>query len=105
MLRISEVQATKHSVVLRLEGAINGEWLDELARVVATHQATSKAIQLDLSDVSTVDMAAMEYLRRTIGVDYTIARASMLLAELITPQQDDTALDTDGDRFMGTDLP
>ncbi|QDU56684.1 hypothetical protein Pan181_28940 [Aeoliella mucimassa] len=94
-----------HSVVLQLEGAINGEWLEELARVIATHQAASKAIQLDLTGVSKVDMAAVEYLRRTIGVDYTIARASMLLAELITPQQDDTALDTDGDNLLDTEFP
>lgn len=86
MLRISEVEPTDDSVILLLEGALRGEWLDELIRVSSSHQAAGRTVGLDLSGVSAVDANATDYLRTGVDVEFTIARASDLLTQLIETQ-------------------
>lgn len=91
MLRISESELTGHSIVLRLEGAIRGEWLVELVRVSSMHVAAGRSVQLDFSGVSTIDSAAAEFLERAAGTKISVIHASKILTELIEQQGDRNA--------------
>lgn len=86
MLRITEVEPTDDSVVLLLEGALRGEWLNELVRVASSHHAAGRSVGLDLLGVSAVDAEATDYLRAGANAEFAIARASGLLTQLIDPR-------------------
>ena len=55
MLKISQTGKANHSVTLKLEGRVVGPWVGELRRVCETLLSESRALKLDLADVTFAD--------------------------------------------------
>ena len=55
MLRISQTGKTEHPCTLKLEGQVVGPWVDELRQIGESILAESRALRLDLNDVSYAD--------------------------------------------------
>ena len=81
MLRISEVTGEHSTWTLKVEGKIRGPWVDELSR--ACDENSSKKLSLDLSEVTFVDAAGVELLRKLLQRGVTLAACSGLVAELL----------------------
>ena len=55
MLKISQAGKANHSVTLKLEGRVVGPWVGELRQVCETLLSESRALRLDLADVTFAD--------------------------------------------------
>jgi ABC-type transporter Mla MlaB component len=55
MLKISQAGKANHSVTLRLEGRVVGEWVGELRQVCELVLREGRKLKLDLTDVSFAD--------------------------------------------------
>ena len=55
MLKISQARKANHSVTLKLEGRVVGEWVGELRQVCETLLSEGRALKLDLADVTFAD--------------------------------------------------
>lgn len=56
MLRISRIQLPDEAVTIRLEGRVQGPWVEELRRACEPLLAAGRGLILDLTDVSFIDM-------------------------------------------------
>jgi hypothetical protein len=63
MVRIS-IQEQSNSVVLRVEGSLREPWVAELERVWHSNRGLYKHVSVNLENVSYVDDAAKDLLRR-----------------------------------------
>ena len=86
MLRISHESTTVAQVTVRLEGEINGRWVDELRRecdrVLVGAMADEKRLVLDLANVSSIDAAGVA-LFRALAARLVVTNCSPYLAELL----------------------
>jgi anti-anti-sigma regulatory factor len=63
MFKITQ-DASKFDVIrVRLHGLFTGDYVSEVEKVLALNDAASKRVALDLTNVTFVDRAAMEFLR------------------------------------------
>lgn len=86
MLRISHESTTAARVMVRLEGEINGRWVDELRRVcdraLVGAVADERRLVLDLANVSSIDPAGLA-LFRELATRLVVTNCSPYLAELL----------------------
>jgi ABC-type transporter Mla MlaB component len=62
MLKISRIGAADHSVTLKLEGRVAGQWVDELSRICELVLGERCQLKLDLADVSFADTSGVSLL-------------------------------------------
>jgi len=55
MLKISQAGTPNHFVTLKLEGRVVGPWVEELRRICEPILTESRALKLDLAEVSYAD--------------------------------------------------
>jgi hypothetical protein len=83
MLRITQVNGHDATPTLRLEGALRGPWVGELARVCCGPGCVPERLHLDLMAVTFVDGPGVALLRDLLGRGVTLAACSGLVAELL----------------------
>lgn len=87
MLRISHESQTEGWVTLRLEGEINGRWVDELRRECDGQRGGAarddRQLVLDLADVSSIDAAGLALLRELTARRLVVRNCSPYVAELL----------------------
>ena len=81
MLRISLLEALDQIVTLRLEGQVRGPWVEELRQACEQLLARGRALLLDLSDVSFIDMDGVALCRRLRARNVGIVHCSPFVAE------------------------
>jgi len=85
MLKISQVGKAKHSVTLKLEGRVVGEWVGELRQVCESLLNEGRAVRLDLTDVSFVDDDGVAALASYRSRSVTLANGSPFVEEQLRP--------------------
>jgi hypothetical protein len=83
MLRISQVAGHDLLLTLKVEGALRGPWVAELAGACAEQPCSPAGLRLDLSAVTFVDGPGLELLRGLLASGATLAACSGLVAELL----------------------
>ncbi len=81
MLRISLVEALDQAVTLRLEGQVRGPWVEELRHTCEQFLARGRALLLDLTDVSFIDLDGVALCRRLRAQNVGILHCSPFVAE------------------------
>ena len=73
MLKISQAEKATHSVTLKLEGRVVGEWVGELRQVCETLLTEGRSLKLDLADVTFADASGVSALSsfKSRGVVFT----------------------------------
>jgi hypothetical protein len=81
MIRVTVVEATTESARLRVEGRLTGPWVAELQQSCDVN-ALSDGIELDLDigDLSFVDVAGIELLKSLRGRGVNLLRVPPLVA-------------------------
>ena len=71
MLRITPTDRGNHHIILRLEGRLAGPWVTELWKACEKVLGNGQALELNLAEVSFVDLAGVTLLTkvRARGVD------------------------------------
>jgi len=59
MLKISQAEKANHSITLKLEGRVVGEWVGELRQVCETLLTEGQSLKLDLADVTFADASGV----------------------------------------------
>lgn len=88
MLRISQTCTSSTQITLRLEGEINGRWVEELrrecARALDGDAPNCRRLVLDLAEVSSIDAWGLSLLRE-VGTGAVVVRnCSLYVAALLT---------------------
>jgi anti-anti-sigma factor len=87
MLRISHESTTEAQVTVRLEGEINGRWVDELRRECdrawGGGEQHGRRLVLDLANVSSIDAAGLALFRQLTVRRLVVTNCSAYLAELL----------------------
>ena len=84
MLRISQtVTPDKQTVLLRLEGQVSGQWVEELRRACSEHPDNGHRSQLalDLAEVSFIDAAGVALFRELTSRRVRLTNCSPFAAE------------------------
>jgi anti-anti-sigma regulatory factor len=81
MLKITKQGTSNGRQMVKLEGKLTGDWVDELARVTAT-EAPAR-LTLDLSSISFVDSKGVELLRNLISRHVQLSGCSAFVSDLI----------------------
>jgi anti-anti-sigma regulatory factor len=81
MLRISRTMI-EPTTVLKLEGQVRGQWVEELSRACAEALAGGHGnLALDLADVSFIDADGLELFRDLASRDVAFHNCSLFAAE------------------------
>lgn len=87
MLRISQALTADAQITLRLEGEINGRWVEELrrecARALDAAAPDGRRLVLDLADVSSIDASGLELFRKLRTRRVILTNCSLYVAELL----------------------
>ena len=87
MLRISYRFTTETGIVLRLEGEINGLWVDELRgecrRALSSESRHGRPVVLDLAGVFSIDARGIALFRELTGRGVLAMNCSPYVAELL----------------------
>ena len=83
MLRITRSRGENESLIVRLEGEIRGPWLDAVRCEIAEWRRQADGVGLDLTSVTYVDCAGVDFLRELVGEGIEIAACSSFVSELI----------------------
>jgi anti-anti-sigma factor len=87
MLRISHESTTEAQVTVRLEGDINGRWVDELRRecdrALGGAVSDDTPLVLDLGEVASIDAAGLALFRELTARRLVVTNCSVYLAELL----------------------
>ncbi len=81
MLRISLMASPDEGVSLRLEGQVRGPWVEELRRACAQVLATGRALMLDLTGVSFIDLDGVALCRSLRDQHVALLHCSPFVAE------------------------
>lgn len=84
MLRISQaVTSDEETVLLRLEGQVSGQWVEELRRACSEHQGNGHRSQLalDLAEVSFIDADGVALFRELTARRVRLMNCSPFAAE------------------------
>jgi ABC-type transporter Mla MlaB component len=63
MMRISVVQSSSQTVTLRIKGEVKGRWVAELGRACEEALSRKISLDLDLADVSFIDIDGINLFR------------------------------------------
>lgn len=85
MLRMTRTQS-KQIVTFRLEGKLLGPWVDELAATIGVEPSLER-VELDLTDLTFVDMPGATLLRALIGQGVKVAKRSDFVAAMLEAAQ------------------
>jgi anti-anti-sigma factor len=87
MLRISQTATTETRTTLRLEGEINGRWVEELrkecVRTLDTDTTNGRRLVLDVGEVTSIDVAGLALLRELGARRVLVRNASLYVSELL----------------------
>jgi anti-anti-sigma factor len=87
MLRISQTSTREAQITLRLEGEINGRWVEELRReclrALGGDAPNGRQLVLNLVDVSSIDAAALALFRELRARRVVVTNCSPYVAELL----------------------
>ena len=81
MLKISQAEKANHSVTLKLEGRVVGEWVGELRQVCETLLTEGRSLKLDLADVTFADASGVAALSSFKSRGVTFSNCSPFLEE------------------------
>ena len=81
MLRISQGASPNGRVTLRLEGQVQGPWVDELHRSCEQVLASGSQLILDLTDVSFLDLDGVALCRCLQSCNVTLLNGSPFVTE------------------------
>ena len=81
MLKISQTERANHSVTLKLEGRVVGEWVGELRQVCETLLTEGRSLKLDLADVTFADASGVAALSRFKSRGVTFSNCSPFVEE------------------------
>ncbi len=81
MLKISQVERANHSVTLKLEGRVVGEWVGELRQVCETLLTEGRSLKLDLADVTFADASGVAALSSFKSRGVTFSNCSPFVEE------------------------
>jgi len=87
MLRISLIGITEAQVTLRLEGAVNGRWVEELRRecdrLLSSNAPEMRQLVLDVANVSSIDAEGLALFRELSRQRVFVTNCSPYVAELL----------------------
>ena len=87
MLRISQTATTETRTTLRLEGEINGRWVEELRkeciRTLDTDTMNGRRLVLDVGGVTSIDVSGLALLRELGARRVLVRNASLYVSELL----------------------
>lgn len=83
MLRIESVMTGEHETTVRATGRLAGPWVAELQRSLASRDHRGPVV-LDLTDVTYVDRAGIDFLRALRHDSRILLRCSAFVAEQLT---------------------
>ena len=81
MLKISQTERADHSVTLKLEGRVVGEWVGELRQVCETLLIEGRSLKLDLADVTFADASGVAALLSFKSRGVTFSNCSPFVEE------------------------
>ena len=81
MLKISQTERANHSVTLKLEGRVVGEWVCELRQVCERLLNEGLALKLDLADVTFADASGVAALSSFKSRGVTFSNCSPFVEE------------------------
>ncbi len=81
MLKISQTERANHSVTLKLEGRVVGEWVGELRQVCETLLTEGRSLKLDLADVTFSDASGVAALSSFKSRGVTFSNCSPFVEE------------------------
>jgi anti-anti-sigma regulatory factor len=82
MLRITRAMGQPTTTVLKLEGQVRGQWVDELGRACTEALGEGRGrLTLDLEDVSFIDAAGLVLFRELASHDVAFHNCSLFAAE------------------------
>ena len=81
MLKISQTEKANHSVTLKLEGRVVGEWVGELRQVCETLLTEGRSLKLDLADVTFADAGGVSELSSLKSRGVTLTNCSPFVEE------------------------
>jgi len=81
MLKISQAEKANHSVTLKLEGRVVGEWVGELRQVCETLLTDRRSLKLDLADVTFADASGVAALSSFKSRGVTFSNCSPFVEE------------------------
>jgi hypothetical protein len=87
MLRISTVQGSDSSPILRLEGKLLEPWVDEVKRACSALTDSKSRLHLDLCAVTFVDVAGARFLRELLQRGAAIVSSSGFVAALLEKEE------------------
>jgi ABC-type transporter Mla MlaB component len=88
MMRISVVQASSQTVILRLEGEVKGSWVPELRQSCEGVLSRGIVLALDLAGVSFIDRDGIALFHTLQDRDVALRNASSFVAELLGASND-----------------
>lgn len=83
MLRITKFDEDHTGVILKLEGRIASDWVDEVERECRRALAQRQRVRLDLRDVTFVDRRGARALRALRGERLHIVNCPALIRDLL----------------------
>ena len=81
MLKISQAEKANHSITLKLEGRVVGEWVGELRQVCETLLIEGRSLKLDLADVTFADASGVAALSSFKSRGVTFSNCSPFVEE------------------------
>lgn len=83
MLRITQVNAERDQVCLKVEGRMIGDWVSELERTCRPYLSQRRHITLDISAVTYIDLHGVETLKRILGKHVRLTGATLFVQALL----------------------
>lgn len=84
MVRITQMSEESHTVHLKVEGRLVGDWVPELDELCGSCLSRkNNLILLDLSEVTFIDRLGIKMLKKTLGERVRIIKASLLVRALL----------------------
>ena len=83
MFRITLTGDDGHTIHVKVEGRVVGDWVPELDQVCGSCLAQNKKVILDISDVTYIDRRGVEVLKGVLGERVRIMGASLLIQALL----------------------
>jgi ABC-type transporter Mla MlaB component len=81
MMRISVVQSSSQTVTLRVEGEVKGRWVAELGRACEEALSRNVRLDLDLADVSFIDVEGINLFRALMDRQVVFTNPCPFIAE------------------------
>ncbi len=83
MLMIKRIEVDDAMPTLKLEGKLQGPWVDVLRNVCEERSSASDRLRLDLAAVTFVDAAGLDYLKELLRGGISVVASSGFVAALL----------------------